>query len=233
MKGKISLEVVVLAGGKGTRLQSVVNDVPKPMAPIKEKPFLEYLLKYIISQGAKKVILSVGYKSQTIIDHFKESFLDCPIEYVIEEKPLGTGGAIKKSLEKVNDDNAVVLNGDTFFKVNLKEFESFHNESNTKLSLSLKTMKRFDRYGSVVVENGMIKEFQEKQYCDSGLINGGVYLINKNLMNEIDKDVFSFETEFLNPNKHNIAAYIVDEYFIDIGIPEDYYKAQTDLINEI
>lgn len=223
------MEAIVLAGGKGTRLQSVVSDVPKPMAPIQDKPFLGYLLKYIILQGVNKIILSVGYKSQVIIDYFKDEFMGCPIEYVIEEKPLGTGGAIKESLKSVSSDSVVILNGDTFFKVDLESFKDFHQSMKVKLSLALKPMEHFDRYGTVIIEDSLIKEFVEKKYCDSGLINGGVYLINRDLMKNIDVDVFSFETEFLNPENNRIAGYTVDEYFIDIGIPEDYNKAQIDL----
>jgi D-glycero-alpha-D-manno-heptose 1-phosphate guanylyltransferase len=227
------MEAIVLVGGLGTRLQSVVNDVPKPMAPIGEKPFLEYILRYLQKNGITRVILSVGYKWEVIKEYFGNKFENIELIYSIEDEPLGTGGAIKKAMLNIKNQEVYVINGDTFFDVDLKELCL---KKNSKLQLSLKEMKSFDRYGSVEsnLENYVTK-FTEKEYKDFGNINGGIYLSSKNIFLEYDlEDKFSFE-EFMenNSKKLNITTHIFNNYFIDIGIPSDYKKAQDEMVKYI
>jgi D-glycero-alpha-D-manno-heptose 1-phosphate guanylyltransferase len=221
------MEAIILAGGFGTRLKSVVKETPKPMADINGVPFLEILLKFLKKQNIKRVILSVGYKKEYIKNYFKSNFLDLEILYSEETTPLKTGGAIKKALNLANNENIFVLNGDTFFNINLKDMLIKHLAKNADITIALKKMSNFDRYGSVVLKNDKIIQFKEKKFCREGFINGGIYIIKKDLLKN-EKEIFSFE-EYLT-QKNNIYGFISNEYFIDIGIPKDYFKAKKDLI---
>lgn len=224
-------EAIILAGGLGTRLKHLLNNVPKPMAPVNNLPFLEYIFKYLKSQNISSVILSVGYKYKSIQAYFKYSFHGIKIQYSIEETPLGTGGAIKKAMELVESKNAFILNGDTFFNVDLSKMQKAHLITNSKFTLALKELTDFDRYGLVEIKNNIVINFLEKQPTKSGLINGGTYLLNRDEFLKTDwPERFSFEKEFLETYYKNwhFNAYISTGYFIDIGIPEDYYKATTD-----
>jgi len=224
------VEAIVLAGGLGTRLQSVVNNVPKPMALINEKPFLEYILQYLQNSGVKRVILSVGYKWELIKEYFGNKFNSIELIYSIENEPLGTGGAIKKALSKVISSEAYIVNGDTFFNINLSALELSHS---SKLQLSLKKMYNFDRYGCVESNiDNIVTNFTEKSYKEVGNINGGVYLTKVDIFDGYElADIFSFE-EFMEINftKLVITTKVFDNYFIDIGIPEDYKRAQSEMI---
>ena len=228
-------EAIVLAGGLGTRLREVVKDVPKPMADVNGRPFLEYLLTFLNRHRIEKVVLSVGYKYEVIRNYFGKSFLDMEILYSIETKPLGTGGGIKKSLTLVDSNDTFIVNGDTFFNVDLDKLFSFHKEKSAVLSIALKPLKHFDRYGSVEInEDGRIVGFKEKKYHESGLINGGIYLLNKEfLMNLELEEKFSFEKDLLEKYYIYYPFYGMKfgGYFIDIGIPEDYEKFKRDVIN--
>ncbi|GBE73771.1 mannose-1-phosphate guanyltransferase [Microcystis aeruginosa NIES-87] len=228
------MDVIILAGGLGTRLRSVINSLPKPMAPVADRPFLEYLLDYLISQKiTNKFLVSVGYEHQKIIDHFGDQYKEYELNYLIEDTPLGTGGAIQLALNKIQTEQALIVNGDTLFNVNLSEMIDFHRKQQADLTLALKLLKNFDRYNNVIQDhqNKVIK-FEEKQFKDKGLINGGIYLIDKNLISQFDlPEKFSFEEDFLKPCLKQIAMYgfVSKNYFIDIGIPEDYQKSQIEL----
>lgn len=222
------MEAIILAGGFGTRLSMVVSDVPKPMAPINGRPFLEYLLDDLNEKGINRVILAVGYKKEIIKSHFKKKYKNIDIIYSDEDIPLGTGGAIKKALILAKDENIFIINGDTFFDVDLKEMYQFHKKNSSKLTLAIKEMEKFDRYGSLILEGDKIIKFEEKKCVDKGYINGGIYLIKKELLNKEEKESFSFEKDILENKKFQIEkyGYKSEGYFIDIGIPEDYYKFQ-------
>ena len=229
MEKDFDLEAIVLAGGLGTRLRSVVSDLPKPMAPIGDKPFLEYILKYLQKNGITRAILSVGYKWETIKEYFGDKFEDIELIYSVEDEPLGTGGAIKKAMNQVKNSQVYIINGDTFFDVDLKSLDL---KDKSQLILSLKPMSDFDRYGCVENdENNLVTVFTEKGYRESGNINGGIYLASKDIFDPYDlEEKFSFE-EFMQENfkQLKISSAIFNNYFIDIGIPEDYEKAQIDL----
>ncbi len=216
-----------MAGGFGTRLSSVVKDVPKPMAPINDKPFLHYIFKELQHQNIQQVVLSVGHLKEVIQDFFQDKYLGISIQYAVENEPLGTGGGIKNAFSLVDDD-AFVLNGDTYFDIELLKLK---NEQ-TDISIALKPMFEFDRYGTVELNNeSSIISFNEKKYCAHGLINGGIYYFKKSLFDKIETaKKFSFEKDILE--KHlsdlNIQGKVFDNYFIDIGIPEDYEKAKID-----
>lgn len=214
-------EAIILCGGLGTRLRSVISDVPKPMAPINNKPFLAFVLEYLKKQNISRVVLAVSYKYEIIQEYFGNSYLGMQILYSIEKEPLGTGGAILEALNLINSDSCYVLNGDTFFDVNLDRLKL----DNSDICVALKPMKNFDRYGSVDIDNNSyISAFNEKKFTSNGLINGGVYLIKKHIFNSFNlPNKFSFE-EFFQENFliFNAKATVFDDYFIDIGIPQDY-----------
>lgn len=222
---------IVLAGGLGTRLRGVINDLPKPMAMINGKPFLHYVLLYLTQQKVKKAILSVGYKANIIETYFGDKYLDVELVYSKEAEPLGTGGGIKKAFEYVKD-YAWVLNGDTFFDINLNALSGFHFETKADVSLALKQMQNFDRYGTVEMHGNRIVKFEEKKPLEEGLINGGVYFFDKAILDRVPEQKFSFEKDLLEKyvSVRQINGMVFKNYFIDIGIPEDYTKAQLDFI---
>lgn len=219
-------EAIILAGGLGTRLRSVVSDVPKCMAPVNGVPFIHFIIVYLKKEGIERFIFSLGYKSEIVIDYVSKTFPDLDIEYVIEDTPLGTGGAIKLACSKAKSADVLILNGDTLFNINLKYFSEFHQVKKADFTVALKEMRDFSRYGSVEIDrDDAIKAFREKTYCEKGLINGGVYALNiHSFINENLPDSFSFEKDFLEKNigKKKIYGLECDYYFIDIGIPEDY-----------
>ncbi|WP_127717814.1 nucleotidyltransferase family protein [Halobacteriovorax sp. HLS] len=222
--------VLVLAGGKGTRLSSVVSDVPKPMAPIGDKPFLYYVLKYLKKNDFRNICFLTGYKA-SVIENFATEYDDTELNlsHSFEDSPLGTGGAIKKAIEKHSDfSRFIVLNGDTFFDVDLK---LFMNSCKTKYALALKKIEDCSRYGRVSLDEGLISEFIEKDSSlhVSGLINGGVYFLDKDVIKYIAEGFVSLESEvFPELIKLNALSGVeVSGNFLDIGIPEDYYSAQT------
>ena len=226
-------EAIILAGGLGTRLRSALPDLPKCMAPVNDKPFLAYVINYLQSEGITHFIFSLGYKSEAITAFLQKKFPSLSYKIIVEEEPLGTGGAVKKALAAAKDNNVLIVNGDTLFKADLKLLSSADTLSEACCTLSLKPMKNFSRYGVVEMDEfGIIKKFKEKQFYQSGLINGGVYALNKNkFLSENLPDKFSFETDYLEKfyKIRRMAGIVQDEYFIDIGIPEDYARAQREL----
>ncbi|MGB0887300.1 MAG: nucleotidyltransferase family protein [Vicingaceae bacterium] len=227
-------EAIILAGGFGTRL-TTVQDVPKPMAPINDVPFLQILLDDLLMKGISKFYLAVGHQHKVIMDYFGSSYMGCKIEYVIENSPLGTGGAIKQALEQVKTENVFVFNGDTFFDVDIELMAKQHAENNPEVTLALKPLTEFDRYGAVEVNDNLrITNFAEKQFCKEGVINGGIYLMKTNLFEGLDYPAqFSMEQDYFEKycSQKQLEGFIDEGYFIDIGIPEDYDKAQEELLN--
>ena len=225
-------QAIILAGGLGTRLRSAVPDLPKCMAPVAGKPFVSYVIDYFQLQGINEFIFALGYKSEIIIDYIRRQYPNLKAAFSIEQELLGTGGAIRLACRQATHQNVLVLNGDTIFKTDLKKLCDFHLSSSSDCTLSLKPMKDFDRYGVVELDgNNRISNFKEKQYYNSGLINGGVYALNVNaILNEALPDKFSFEKEYLESlyTSRKISGQIQDGYFIDIGVPSDYDQAQKD-----
>jgi len=219
-------EAIILAGGLGTRLRSVVSDVPKCMAPVNGVPFIHFIVTYLKKEGVERIIFSLGYKSEMVIDYVNNTFPELDTEFVIENNPLGTGGAIKLACSKTKSTDVVILNGDTLFNINLKDLADFHKNKKADFTVALKEMHNFSRYGSVETDKDFaIKAFHEKTYCEKGFINGGIYALQVNaFMNEPLPDVFSFEKDFLEKyvGRKKFYGLECDYYFIDIGIPEDY-----------
>lgn len=222
------MEAIVLAGGFGTRLSHIVKDVPKPMADVAGRPFLEYILDDLIQQGITRIVLAVHYKKECIMSHFNDSYKGAEIIYSIENTPLLTGGAIKKACQFCSESSVWIINGDTFFQVDLKKMKAFAEEKQVPVSIAIKRMHHFSRYGRVEVSStGIVNSFLEKTPCEDGYINGGIYYLQKDMLDEYPAK-FSLENDCfpdIQP-QNKIAAYYSDGYFIDIGVPEDYYRAQ-------
>ena len=224
------MNIVILAGGFGTRLQSVVKDVPKPMADIDGTPFLELLMREVLFCDPERIVLCVSYLKDVIEKHFGDSFLGVPVLYSEEAEPLGTGGAIKQAFDLFDLDEAVVLNGDTYVQTDYADF--IRKSENEKLAVVLKQVDNANRYGRVRVENGRIVSLLEKSpEPTAGLINAGIYKIRRDLFKADLPKRFSFEKDVLEPEIGVLKPLYVqaDDYFIDIGVPESYAQACREL----
>jgi len=227
------MEAIILAGGFGTRLKKLGLDIPKPMVEVGERPFLEYLLLYLRYHGLDRVILSTGYKKEIVRDHFGDLFRGMWIDYAEEEEPLGTGGGIRNAMSLCREEQVWVLNGDTFFEVDLPAMYAFHVREEAFMTLAGKKMQQPGRYGLIRYDETMrITGFQEKDpAAGEGVINGGVYLIDRRrFMEKTLPESFSMEHDFLERHaiKEKFMLYLSDGYFIDIGIPEDLERARYD-----
>jgi len=229
-------EAVVLAGGFGTRLQHIVSDVPKPMAPINGAPFLTFLFKKLIAAGIEHVVLSTGYLHEKIESYFGNSFETLRLSYSREEEPLGTGGAILLAMNKTETEDVFVLNGDTLFDIDFRALGKLHATRDAFLTVALREEVDLSRYGSVLInEEGKITAFTEKNESQGkGLINGGIYVLNKKQFLQLAMPIkFSFEKEVLERLYKNMNFYglICQAYFIDIGVPDDFNRAQLEFPN--
>lgn len=225
-------EAIILAGGFGTRLRAVVDDKPKALAPINGRPFLEYLLDHLIHSGIERFVFSVGYRAQQIEEHFGTDYRGRLIEYALEESPLGTGGGIANALSFTESDTVLVTNGDSLFLSDIAAQQALHLRSGALATLALRPMKKFSRYGRVETrDDGRITAFREKEPVEAGMINGGVYLLQRDAFEQAGlKGKFSLETDFFTGMVDRFPLYGLsnDAYFLDIGIPEDFARAQVD-----
>lgn len=225
------MECIILAGGFGTRLQSVVSDVPKCMAPIGGQPFLHYLLRSLEQAGFAHVIFSLGYKHEIIKTWLAGYPTGMKISCVVEKEPLGTGGAVKLASQLATGEHVFIVNGDTYFQVNYDKMNKFHTSSQAEATLALRKMHDFDRYGSVETDPATqrITRFREKQFCREGYINGGVYIVRKEALQQLP-DRCSLEKEYFEARVTTAVfnGFCEDGYFIDIGIPEDYARFQKE-----
>jgi D-glycero-alpha-D-manno-heptose 1-phosphate guanylyltransferase len=224
---------IILAGGFGTRLREAVPDLPKVMAPVAGRPFFSHVIDTLRMQGISRFVFSLGYKAEIIEQYLKQKYPTLDYEAVIEDEPLGTGGGIRLALQKLKQENALIVNGDTLFKIDVSNLFAQHQQHEAECTLALKPMKNFDRYGVVQIDaEGRILSFHEKKHYDEGLINGGVYLLNKERFFKRSFPLkFSFERDYLETfcKEGVFFSSVQDSYFIDIGIPADYEKAQLDL----
>jgi D-glycero-alpha-D-manno-heptose 1-phosphate guanylyltransferase len=212
------VEAVVLAGGLGTRLRAAVSDVPKPLAPVGGRPFLERLLDYWIAQGVRRAVLAIGYMHELIEKRFGSAYRGCEIAYSVEEKPLGTGGALLHALPELKASRFLVLNGDTYFAVPLKPLEAFHHEKSAQVTMCLHR-SRDPRYTGVTLDaNGRVTSLG-----GGPVANGGVFLFEKA---DFPKQAFNLEKDLL-PGIEKIYGKVFDVPFIDIGIPEDWRAAEA------
>ncbi|MCS7153655.1 MAG: sugar phosphate nucleotidyltransferase [Bacteroidia bacterium] len=223
-------EAIVLAGGLGTRLRSVLPDLPKVLAPIQGVPFLGYLLRYLKREGIGRVILSLGYKAEEVMKALSHEKWDIEIIPVIEPEPLGTGGALAYAWGKTTQKRVFALNGDTFFPIDLRAFEDFHERQGAPLSIALAHVAPADRYGLVEVRDGWVYAFREKAPAAEGWIYGGIALIETAWWKAQSWSFsFSWESYLMKAVPAlPVAAYQAEHVpFIDIGVPADYERAQT------
>jgi D-glycero-alpha-D-manno-heptose 1-phosphate guanylyltransferase len=222
------MEAVVLAGGLGTRLASRLSGIPKAMAPVGGRPFLEILLRQLNGAGFARVLLSVGHLREVIESHFGSAFDGMRVDYVVEDVPLGTGGAIRKALSAAREAQVLVLNGDTFLDADYAAMMRFHD------GITMAVTRRDDvaRFGGVQVREGRVIGFEEKGQSGPGWINAGAYVLPRLMEWPVDLgETFSFERDFLarEIGSLDVAAFEVDGFFLDIGVPEDLDRAQQEL----
>ncbi len=227
-----ALEAIVLAGGFGTRLRAVVSDVPKPMAPVAGRPFLEHVLRGLAAQGVPRAVLSVGYLHEQIVAHFGQRFEGMAVDYEIEASPLGTGGAIAAALGRCSGEAVLVLNGDTWLDLDLAALLALWAASREPVIVA-REVPDVARYGALEVEGGAtggrVLRFAEKGRQGPGLINAGVYVLPRDLFGgQPPAPPFAIEADVLAPlvQRATVRAFVCDGEFIDIGIPEDYARAQ-------
>lgn len=226
-------EAIILAGGLGTRLRSAVPDLPKCMAPVNGRPFISYVTDHLRGQGITRFVFSLGYRSEAFLDFLSQQFSAGEYEVVIEEEPLGTGGAIRYACGFVASPHVLALNGDSIFKADLRQLVLLHAAKQADCTLALKPMQRFDRYGVVRInDDHRIVSFEEKRFYESGYINGGMYILDRNaFLSESLPEKCSFETDYLQAyySRRKFYGCPQDAYFIDIGVPDDYARAQKEL----
>ena len=226
---------IILAGGLGARLRSVVPDLPKPMAPISGRPFLEYQLDYWIKQGVSDFVLSIGYRHEVIVDHFGNRYKDAELDYVIEKTPLGTGGGLLLAAEKVNrHEPFLLLNGDTYFAVDLKKLAEFFAANDADWCFSLFRTNEEGRYmGLDISPQGQITSLKSSTGRLDRLANGGVYWVNpRALLSEkfAPSDKVSLENDIFPAalvSGQRLFGIEFSGTFIDIGVPDDYYRAPS------
>jgi D-glycero-alpha-D-manno-heptose 1-phosphate guanylyltransferase len=223
------MEAIVLAGGLGTRLRGVVDDVPKPMAPVQGRPFLAFVLDQLADSGFRTAILATGHLHETIRAHFGEKFRSLALVYSVEHQPLGTGGAIRLACAQTRAREVFVLNGDTYLTLDYRGMLDAHVRTGAQLSMAVCHVPDVARYGALEVSDGIVRRFREKGPSGPGLINGGTYVLGPALRDRMPAlGAYSFERDLLVPEARSIqpAAFPTAGLFIDIGIPEDYARVQ-------
>jgi D-glycero-alpha-D-manno-heptose 1-phosphate guanylyltransferase len=228
-------KAVVLAGGRGTRLATVVADRPKPMAEIRNLPFLHYLILDLKNKGITEVVLLVGYMHELIEDYFQKEYHGVKISYEIEHEPRGTGGLVCELSRKWSE-SILLINGDTYFDVDIQSMHRLYL-STKSVVMAVREVDKQDRYGALEIENDIIIDFKEKTWIEKGYINGGIYLLPQGVFETYSDLPFSFslEKEFFEAYKSdlNIKPFYSDGFFIDIGIPEDFQAAQTSIPRQL
>jgi D-glycero-alpha-D-manno-heptose 1-phosphate guanylyltransferase len=223
------LQAIVLAGGLGTRLRSVVPDLPKPMAPVAGRPFLAWVLDRLVDAGCERAVLAVGYRHEPIRAYFGERYRGMALHYSVEDTPLGTGGAIRLAAEHISSHPVFVLNGDTYLELDYRAMLAVHEQAGAEMSVAVCRVDDVGRYGALELEGGVIHGFLEKGRAGPGVINAGTYLLSADVIARIPAgQSFSFEQQLLFPRVGEIrpTAFLTDGLFIDIGVPEDYARAQ-------
>ena len=223
-------EAIILAGGLGTRLAKTVSDRQKVMAPAGGRPFLAYVLEDLAKKGFSSVVLAVSYHHDQIKEYFGNKYKNLRLLYSIEDIPLGTGGAIKKALTLCENTDVTVINGDTFFDIDFDSLYDFYKNTESSVVLAAKEMPDCTRHSTLeIAENGKITEFFEKKPQKKGFINGGIYIVNKNIFFNFPDTRFSFEKDILEKMTQGLYAKKCSGYFIDMGIPEAYFRANTEI----
>jgi len=225
------MEAIVLAGGFGTRLRQVVPDMPKPMAPVAGRPFLEILLGMLARKGFTRIVLSLGFMSEKIINHFGDGYLGMELVYEVETTPLGTGGAIRAAMTRCKADHTYIFNGDTYLDLEVDVLERLWQDEH-RPAIVVRKVEDTERFGRIEMQEGRVVAFLEKGMSGPGLINAGCYVLPTDALNDFPLgQPFSIETEyFIKQLQHRwFGGFVTQGKFIDIGIPLDYSLAQTEL----
>lgn len=226
------MKAVVLCGGQGTRLGDLTKDTPKPLLEVAGRPFMHHVLGKLAAAGTPEVVLATSFQWEKIAKVYGNAWQGMRICYSIEPEPLGTGGAIRQAMREAQAAEALVLNGDTLFDMDLNALIDFHAQRRAQVSIAVRRVPDVSRYGAVAMDGeGRIVQFGEKRRQGEGLINAGVYVVNVEVFEGIESPRFSFETEVLGANIDCMRVYAMEAagYFIDIGIPEDLALAARDL----
>ncbi len=225
-------QAIILAGGKGTRLGDLTKRIAKPLLKVGDKPFLEYLIWNLVRHGVNDIIITTGYLGeQFVLLEESANRFGCTIRCFQEESPLGTGGCLK-AIEGNLKDAFFVLNGDSIFEVNYRDLAcSLERNTSVLATLTLRELTDASRFGNVLFSGGLITSFQEKKTSEDGvtLINGGVYVMRKEILNLIPKQKFSLERDLFPTlaESKQLGGILNDGFFLDIGVPESYQAAQT------
>ena len=226
------MDAVVLAGGFGTRLRSVVPDLPKPMAPVAGRPFLEILLTMLARKGVRRAVLSLGYQAEVIVRHFGPAFEGIQLVHEIETEPLGTGGALRAALARCQSDAALVVNGDTFLDLELDALRTRWQAQRQPLIVG-REVPDTARFGRLDMRGSQLQGFAARGAGGPGVINMGHYVLPLDIFTAQPNlpRQFSFEADFLAPQAAALGfeVFVTEGLFIDIGVPEDYARAQTEL----
>lgn len=224
-------EALILAGGIGTGLRPIISSMPKPLVPVREKPFLQYLLRQLERGGIKEAFLCVGIEGDEIHTKFGDYFGNLHLNYVYEHDHLGTGGAVWNALPFVEGEDVFVFNGDSLFDIDLDDMATHHILKRAEITMAVNHLEAFNRYGTVKFNDQTfrINGFEEKKWKDQGYINGGIYILQKDLRDRFPfSKPFSLEKDFFTMqfNALNLFAYPSEAYFLDIGVPKDFERAQ-------
>ncbi|MFC1724223.1 sugar phosphate nucleotidyltransferase [candidate division KSB1 bacterium] len=223
------IDIAILCGGKGNRLKSVVNDKPKPMAEIAEEPFLNILIDYAVSFGFSRFILLTGFMRNFVKEYYQNKESDLTFLFSEEERPLGTGGAVKKAIPMISSDTVIVMNGDSFCPIDFEEFYKFHNKNKASISIALSNAEKGKDYGYVLLDKfNKVTAFNEKtEIGEHGYLNAGIYLMEKSVFKYMKSNKFSLEYDFFpDMIQYGIYGYVTGESFIDIGTPERFELAK-------
>jgi D-glycero-alpha-D-manno-heptose 1-phosphate guanylyltransferase len=223
-------EAIVLVGGLGTRLRGMVDDLPKPLAPVAGRPFLAYVLDLLAESGLRRVLLATGYLSERVESTVGRTWRGLQIDYSVEDSPLGTGGAIARAAARLHGDSAHVFNGDTFIRFDPASLEGLVHQTGAVLGMVLAQVPDVGRYGSVDVDGEFARGFREKGASGGGLINAGSYFLTPAAISGLPASTkYSFEEDVLKPlaSGRKVAVLTRSAGFIDIGVPEDYLRAQS------
>jgi D-glycero-alpha-D-manno-heptose 1-phosphate guanylyltransferase len=223
------MEAIVLAGGLGTRLRDVVSDVPKPMAPVRGRPFLSFVLDRLVDSGFTTAVLATGYRHEALQAYFGERYRGLALTYSVEADPLGTGGAIRLAWDRIGPREVFVLNGDTYLEVDYGAMRASHSSASAMLTIAVCHVADAGRYGALELADDRVQGFSEKGRAGAGWINGGTYLLAPSLHPRLPSaHAFSFERDFLQRDVGRLEplAFRSSGRFIDIGTPEDYARAE-------
>jgi len=230
MDGQRVEQAIILAGGFGTRLRTILPDLPKPLAPVHGVPFIHYVLRWLEQNGVARIIACTGHLAEKMEAGFRSYGGRLQMTFQREDSPLGTGGAIYRALHEAGAGSAFALNGDTYFPADLHHFQAEARRLGGPFAVALRRLPDVSRYGAVDVDSGRILAMNEKGRQGPGLVNAGLYLLPGDLWRRFPMpDVFSWETDFLQPRAALLgpAGIALDAPFLDIGTPESYRETDT------